>query len=89
MRVGISNRQYQPLLDSHCTRLVVRVHLVKLVNAAYAIVSEHQGACLDAKLARLFVFAHLQRGRSQGGNGWGRMGKRSRSVPDAAVSIGW
>ncbi|OSX69559.1 hypothetical protein BU14_1395s0002 [Porphyra umbilicalis] len=38
--------------------LVRRVHLVKLVNRAHAVIREHQRARLDAKLARLHILGH-------------------------------
>jgi len=41
------------------TRLVVRIHLVKLVDATDAIVGQHQRARLNAELACLVILAHL------------------------------
>ena len=40
------------LVDGH---LVLHVHLVEFVDAADAVVGQHQGARLDAELASLWV----------------------------------
>ncbi|KAH3703434.1 hypothetical protein DPMN_078470 [Dreissena polymorpha] len=50
---------FHGLMDSH---LVLGVHLVKLINAADAIVSQHEGASLDHKLMGLLI---LHNGSSQ------------------------
>ena len=42
-------------MDRH---LILDVHLVKLVNAAYPMVSEHQSTRLDAELSRFWVLSH-------------------------------
>lgn len=54
------------LMDRH---LVLDIHLVKLVDTANTVVSEHKRARLDAKVARLRV---LNNARSQTG-GAGRL----------------
>ena len=38
--------------------LILLVHLVELVNAAYAVIGEHKRPCLDAKLPRLRILHH-------------------------------
>jgi hypothetical protein len=53
----------------HRTRLVVRVHFVELVDAANAVVGEHQRARLDAKLARFVVLADLRTAGTPKGKG--------------------
>lgn len=58
MNTGFSNR-YGLLLHSFVnSNLIFLVHLVKLVDAAYAVISKHQGSCFDAELAGFRVLEH-------------------------------
>jgi hypothetical protein len=47
--------------------LVLRVHLIELVNAADTMVSKHEGSGLDAELASLRVLQHTSRETSRRG----------------------
>lgn len=58
--------------------LVLDVHLVKLVDAADAVVRQHQRARLDAELARLALL--LSRGGAT--SGWQRAPVRGRGTGD-------
>ena len=76
VEVGLDARlrnRYSLLFHRFVNRdLVRRVHLVELVNTTNAVVRQHQGAGLDAELARLAVSRDARR---QTGCGRGLAGR--------------
>lgn len=56
MDASLGNRDgllFHSLVDSH---LILNIHLIKLINAADAMISKHQSSCFDAELSCLGVF---------------------------------
>ena len=41
--------------------LIFHIHLIELINAADAVISEHQSSSLNAELTRLWVLPHISR----------------------------